>query len=61
MNLWQLALLAGAGLVAGCLNVLAGGGSLLTLPAMIFLGLPPSTALRDPGCGGRGVRGREDQ
>ena len=44
MNLWQLALLAGAGLVAGCLNVLAGGGSLLTLPAMIFLGLPPSTA-----------------
>jgi len=44
MSIWQLALLAGAGLVAGFLNVLAGGGSLLALPAMIFLGLPPSTA-----------------
>lgn len=44
MSLWQLALLALAGAVAGFLNVLAGGGSLLTLPAMIFLGLPPSTA-----------------
>lgn len=44
MSLWQLALLALAGGVAGFLNVLAGGGSLLTLPAMIFLGLPPSTA-----------------
>jgi len=44
MGPWQLALLALAGAVAGFLNVLAGGGSLLTLPAMIFLGLPPSTA-----------------
>lgn len=43
-ELWQLALLLGVGCVAGFLNVLAGGGSLLTLPAMIFLGLPPSTA-----------------
>ena len=33
-----------AGLVAGTLNVIAGGGSLLTLPLMIFLGLPASVA-----------------
>ncbi len=32
------------GLVAGTLNVIAGGGSLLSLPVMIFLGLPPTVA-----------------
>ena len=32
------------GLVAGALNVIAGGGSLLTLPVMIFMGLPPTVA-----------------
>lgn len=32
------------GLLAGALNVIAGGGSLLTLPVMIFLGLPPTVA-----------------
>ncbi len=32
------------GLVAGVLNVLAGGGSFLTLPMLIFLGLPPGVA-----------------
>jgi len=32
------------GLVAGILNVIAGGGSLLTLPVMILLGLPPTVA-----------------
>lgn len=36
--------LFGAGLVAGTVNVLAGGGSALTLPLMIFLGLPPTVA-----------------
>ncbi|MCF7824789.1 MAG: sulfite exporter TauE/SafE family protein [Candidatus Marinimicrobia bacterium] len=35
-------LLIGAG--AGFINVLAGGGSFLTLPLMIFLGLPPNLA-----------------
>lgn len=37
-------LLFAVGLVAGTLNVVAGGGSLLTLPVMIFLGLPPTVA-----------------
>ena len=32
------------GLIAGALNVIAGGGSLLSLPVMIFLGLPPTVA-----------------
>ncbi len=39
----HLALFA-VGVVAGTLNVLAGGGSFLTLPALIFLGLPATTA-----------------
>jgi uncharacterized membrane protein YfcA len=37
-------LLAGAGLVAGVINAIAGGGSLLTLPLLIFVGLPPTVA-----------------
>lgn len=40
----HLLLLLGAGFVAGTLNVVAGGGSFLTLPALIFLGLPPTAA-----------------
>lgn len=32
------------GATAGTLNVLAGGGSMLTLPVLIFLGLPPTVA-----------------
>ncbi len=42
--IWQASLLAAIGLLAGFINVLAGGGSLLTLPALIFLGLPAATA-----------------
>lgn len=32
------------GFIAGAINTLAGGGSLLTLPLLIFLGLPPNVA-----------------
>ena len=32
------------GFVAGIINTLAGGGSVLTLPLLIFLGLPPALA-----------------
>ena len=32
------------GFLAGVINTLAGGGSLFTLPALIFLGLPPQVA-----------------
>jgi uncharacterized membrane protein YfcA len=41
---WQLALLAGAGVAAGFLNVMAGGGSLLSIPIMLFLGVPGPVA-----------------
>jgi len=33
-----------AGTVAGTMNVLAGGGSFLTIPLLIFFGLPPTVA-----------------
>ena len=33
-----------AGFVVGIINTLAGGGSLLTLPLLIFMGLPPALA-----------------
>jgi len=39
MNPLHILLLFAVGLVAGVLNVLAGGGSLLTLPVLLFLGL----------------------
>jgi len=41
---WTLLVLFAAGAVAGTLNVLAGGGSFLTLPLLIFFGLPPTVA-----------------
>jgi uncharacterized membrane protein YfcA len=42
--IWQLPVLFLVGIVAGTLNVLAGGGSLLTLPLLIFMGLPSAVA-----------------
>lgn len=45
MAAWQgYGILFASGLIAGTLNVLAGGGSFLTLPVLIFLGLPPTVA-----------------
>ena len=43
-NLWEIPLILVTGVFAGFLNTVAGGGSLLTLPVLIFLGLPPATA-----------------
>ena len=40
----ELVALAGAGFAASVLNVIAGGGSFLTLPLLIFLGLPATAA-----------------
>ena len=40
----SLLLLALAGFVSSALNIVAGGGSFLTLPLLIFLGLPASQA-----------------
>ncbi|MDB4448342.1 sulfite exporter TauE/SafE family protein [Roseivirga sp.] len=44
MDLLNILILLAVGLFAGCLNTLAGGGSLLSLPVLIFLGLPPNVA-----------------
>ena len=42
---WEhLALLLVAAFLAGALNAVAGGGSFLTLPALVFVGIPPVTA-----------------
>lgn len=44
VELWQVLLLAGTGVAAGFLNVMAGGGSLLSVPIMLFLGVPGPVA-----------------
>lgn len=44
LETWQLAFLSILGVIAGILNVIAGGGSLLTLPAMVLMGLPGPVA-----------------
>ncbi|MCF7804993.1 MAG: sulfite exporter TauE/SafE family protein [Candidatus Marinimicrobia bacterium] len=44
MTLLEFGLVTVVGIVAGIVNTLAGGGSLLTLPLLIFLGLPASLA-----------------
>ncbi|MFP4066320.1 MAG: sulfite exporter TauE/SafE family protein [Spirochaetaceae bacterium] len=44
MEWFEPLLLLGAGVIAGFVNTLAGGGSLLTLPALIVLGLPSPIA-----------------
>ncbi len=44
MELWQALILLAVGGVAGFLNVMAGGGSLLTMPVMVFMGMPGSAA-----------------
>ncbi len=37
-------LLVGGGFAAGAINTMAGGGSMLTVPLLVFLGLPPLQA-----------------
>jgi len=41
---YQYIFIIGAGLIAGFINTLAGSGSLLTLPLLMFIGLPPNVA-----------------
>jgi uncharacterized membrane protein YfcA len=44
LPLLDIALLIMAGLVAGVINTLAGGGSLLSVPLLVFIGLPGDVA-----------------
>lgn len=44
MSYWDIALLAVAGLLGGSINAIAGGGSLITFPALMAAGMPPLQA-----------------
>ena len=44
MEIWQFPVVFIVGVVAGVINTLAGGGSLITMPVLIFLGLPATVA-----------------
>lgn len=44
MEWWKILLLAGGGLLAGTINSIAGGGSLLTVPLLVFAGVPGNLA-----------------
>ena len=44
MDLFEGILIIAVGFIAGFLNTIAGGGSLITLPVLIFMGLPPAVA-----------------
>ena len=44
LGLGEVALLAGAGFLAGAVNAVAGGGSLISFPALLAVGYPSVTA-----------------
>jgi uncharacterized protein len=44
MHVGQALLLLGAGVITGAVNAVAGGGSLMTFPALLSIGLPPVQA-----------------
>ncbi|MEI6428117.1 MAG: sulfite exporter TauE/SafE family protein [Pseudanabaena sp. ELA607] len=43
-HIWHTLLIFGASLLAGALNGVAGGGSFILFPALIFVGIPPIPA-----------------
>jgi hypothetical protein len=44
VQIWQIIIVIAVGIVAGFFNTLAGGGSLLSVPVLIFVGLPATVA-----------------
>jgi uncharacterized protein len=44
MSLFDFVLLIASGLAAGFINAVSGGGAMLTVPALIFIGVPPGVA-----------------
>lgn len=44
LSLWQIPLLFVVGVIASFLNSLSGGGSTISLPILIYLGIPPTLA-----------------
>lgn len=45
MEITTIGLLFGVAVVAGCVDTIAGGGGLMTLPALLMAGVPPAAAL----------------
>lgn len=45
LSWWVLAALFAVGIMAGFIDTLAGGGGMLTIPALLLAGLPPENAL----------------
>jgi uncharacterized membrane protein YfcA len=43
-GVWQWAVLVAVGLLAGAVNAVAGGGSMISFPALLAMGIPPVTA-----------------
>ncbi len=44
MPLWQIPALMAGGVLCGIINALSGGGSFVTLPLLLMIGLPPQVA-----------------
>ena len=44
LDVGSIALIGGTGLVAGLVNAIAGGGSLISFPVLVAAGLPAVTA-----------------
>jgi len=55
MNYLELSGALGIGLVAGFIGAIAGGGGMITVPFLLFLGLPPQIALATSKFGGLGM------
>jgi uncharacterized protein len=65
-SVWQIVLLVVLGLVAGAVNAIAGGGSLIVFPVLLAVGLPPlpanvtNSVAQWPGYAGSTVSARGD-
>jgi len=57
--LFDVSFLFGAGFLGGVLNSVAGGGSFITFPALLLVGVDPVSANATGHRGGRGGTGRE--
>ena len=64
--MWQIVLLSVLGIVAGAVNAIAGGGSLIVFPALLAVGLPPfpanvtNSVAQWPGYAGSTVNARRE-
>jgi hypothetical protein len=51
MQLWQYAVIAVAGMLAGTINAVVGSGTLITFPVLVYFGYPPVIANISNGLG----------